>query len=128
MPRPAQRLAAGLDRHQNPERRPKRLSPTQIAEHIGKKSPDEELQRQIVDALAALCMAGAIHAAATNQSRSVATDASLPRSSDVKVIILCWRGSEMPRWITVTRMVRPRWRRVASAPRLIHAHASYAAI
>src|SRR5207245_650801 len=26
-----------------------------------KKSPDEELQRQIVDALAALCMAGAIH-------------------------------------------------------------------
>src|SRR6516165_12328170 len=41
----------------------------------------------------------------------------------VKVIILCWRGSEMPREITVTSMVRPRWRRVASEPRLIHAHA-----
>src|SRR5207248_8153900 len=36
---------------QIPERRPKHLGPTQIAEDIGKKSPDEELQRQIVDAL-----------------------------------------------------------------------------
>src|SRR5262245_60247920 len=45
----------------------------------------------------------------------------------VKVLILFWRGSEMPREITVTSMVRPRWRRVASEPRLIHAHASYAA-
>jgi hypothetical protein len=42
------------------ERRPKRLSPTQIAEDIGKKPANEELQRQIVDALAALRMAGAI--------------------------------------------------------------------
>jgi hypothetical protein len=45
----------------SPERRPKRLSPTQIEECIGKKSTYEELQRQIVDALAALGMAGAIH-------------------------------------------------------------------
>jgi hypothetical protein len=39
----------------------------------------------------------------------------------VKVVILCWLGSGTPREITATSMIRPRWPRVASELRLIHA-------
>ena len=46
----------------------------------------------------------------------------------VKVVLRCWRGSETPREIGTTSMVRPRWPRVASESRLIHFHASYPAV
>jgi hypothetical protein len=40
----------------------------------------------------------------------------------VKVVICCWHGSRTSREVTAISMVRLRWPRLASEPRLIHAH------
>src|SRR5437660_2189707 len=53
--------SAARSRFRSTPRSPSAARKTEVAEPIGKKTPDEELQRQIVDALSALCMAGALH-------------------------------------------------------------------
>src|SRR5262249_46386380 len=114
-------------------------------------STDEQLQRQTVDAPAALCMAGTIYRepsmdnAVSNSQRGRDEPVSVGgyrrilaqvqrkfgehgALDFVKVVIPCRRGSETRREIGATSMVRLGRPRVASERRLIHAHASYAAI
>jgi hypothetical protein len=111
--------------------RPRPPCPTKVAEHIGKKSSDEELQRQIVDALAALCMGGPIHRepsmdnAVSNSQRGRDEPVSVRGHrcilaqvqrqfgehgalDFVKVAVLCGRDRRASREITAISMVRLR--------------------
>src|SRR5262249_25507224 len=117
---------------------------TEVAEHIGKKPPDEELERQIIDALAALGVGGAIdrkpamHDPIANGQRGRDEPVSVGCRSRIlaqfqrqfgehgaldfiKLAALCGRGRRTNREIAAIGMVRLRRRRLARDARLIHA-------